>query len=82
MKGIGIELDWECSACGAIVQTQHPFWDEETRKKVKVPKSCISCGKGQLSLIHLKECTFSVVPRGGRVLDKEGETLFENEEEN
>ena len=74
---IGIRLKWECPSCGNILTTHSPFWDADVRKKISEPKRC-GCGrKGKFNLLDFNKCTWLVMPQGTKIVDKEGNTLYE-----
>ena len=77
---IGIECVWECPACGNVIKTASPFWDEKTRKNVATPKKC-GCGRTTgFRLMDFQKCMYAVLPKGTKIVDKEGKTLLDNTE--
>lgn len=78
---IGIRLKWECPSCGNIIKTVSPFWDTEVRKKVAEPKKCGCNNKSNFKLLNFSKCTYLVLPEGTKIVDKEGETVYEEEKE-
>jgi len=78
---IGIRLSWECVNCGNVIKTVSPFWDAEVRKKIVEPKRC-GCGrKGEFRLLNFSRCTYLVLPEGTRIVDKDGNTVYEENSE-
>lgn len=75
---IGITCKWECPSCGSISQTSSPFWDEKSRKNIATPKKC-GCGRAsKFKLVGFEKCIFAVLPKGTKIVDQEGKTIFED----
>ena len=78
---IGITCKWECPPCGNVINTSSPFWDEKSRKNITNPKKC-GCGRTTgFRLIDFEKCLFTVLPKGTKIVDNKGKTLFENTED-
>ena len=76
---IGIRLKWECPSCGNIIKTHSPFWDSDVRKKISEPKVCSCKRKGDFKLLNFSKCTYLVLPEGTKIINKKGETVYEEE---
>ena len=80
-KMIGIDMRWECPSCGNVLRTTSPFWDDKTRKNIDKPKKCACGQKDKFTLLDFSKCLYTVLPKGTKIIDKEGNTIVENDED-
>lgn len=58
---LGIELKFECPACGNILTQRHPFWTKKLRENLPEPERC-GCGRRRgFTIIDFKRCDYDVV---------------------